>query len=103
MTGLLPVVLGRPIPTRWADPVVQHQRRFSRDDISELVHRCHDAETIDSLAGAFGVHRTTVMALPRRTAQSSSDTASKSVRTPTRKEGRSSRAIAASTSKSTDQ
>ena len=62
MTRLLPVVLGRPIPTRRADPVVQHQRRLSDDDISELVHRRHDGETIDSLANAFGVHRTTVMA-----------------------------------------
>ncbi len=62
MRGLLPGVLGRPIPTRRADPVVQHQRRLSGDEISELIHLRHDGETIESLANAFGVHRTTVMA-----------------------------------------
>jgi len=77
MTGLLPVVLGRPIPTRRADGVVQHQRRLSGDDISDLVNRRHDGETIDSLADAFGVHRTTVMAHPARVRSKETDPAVK--------------------------
>ena len=75
MKGLLPVVLGRPIPTRRADRVVQHQRRLSGDDISELVHRRHDGETIDSLANAFGVHPTTVMAHMARVQSKETDPA----------------------------
>jgi hypothetical protein len=62
LTGLLSVQLGRPTPTRIADPAVQRQRRLSCADICELVHRRPDGETIDFLADAFGIHRTTVMA-----------------------------------------
>lgn len=73
MRGLLPVVLGRPIPTRRADRVVQRQRRLSDDDISELIHRRRDGEAIDSLSDAFGVHRTTVMAHAARVRSEEAD------------------------------
>jgi len=76
MRGLLPVVLGRPIPTHRADPVVQRQRRLSGDFISELIHRRRDGETIDSLADAFGVHRTTVMAHVARVRSEETDQSS---------------------------
>lgn len=71
VSGLLPVVLQRPIPTNRAELVVQHQRRLAGDVVSELVRRRHRGETIDSLAGAFGVHRTTVMAHLTRSAERS--------------------------------
>lgn len=60
--GLLSAMLGRPLPPHRTDWVVQHQRRLTDDEISDLVHRRHEGETIDSLADAFGIHRTTVMA-----------------------------------------
>jgi hypothetical protein len=62
VTGVLPAMLPRPTPTRTANPVVRHQRRLSGDVVSELVGGRHRGETVDSLAAAFGVHRTTVMA-----------------------------------------
>jgi biotin operon repressor len=41
---------------------VQHQRRLSGGEISELVHNRQSGMAIQALTEAFGVHRTTVMA-----------------------------------------
>jgi hypothetical protein len=84
-------------------PTTQFQRRLRDHEVARLGDRRFNGETIGSLSDAFGINRTTVMAVLRRTTQSTSAAPSKSDRIPTRKNGRSSRAIAASTSKSTDQ
>ena len=63
---LLPIVLGRREQRRAPSVAPQVQRRLHDDEVTRLVDRRRNGETIDALAHTFGIHRTTVMSIVRR-------------------------------------